>query len=145
MTGGVGTSVCYHRCLSHRSLRLNRVVEDILIFFTIFNASGEPMNWVANHRHHHAKADTADDVSSPRHGGVDSSRNISWLGPLQLGAWGENWHKNHHSDANSARFGRRWWQIDIGWYVISGLKALGLASDIKGPRETYRKNASRAA
>ena len=77
--------------------------------------------------------------------GVDSSRNISWLGPLQLGAWGENWHKNHHSDANSARFGRRWWQIDIGWYVISGLKALGLASDIKGPRETYRKNASRAA
>jgi fatty-acid desaturase len=229
--GGVGTSVCYHRCLSHRSLRLNRVVEDILIFFTIFNASGEPMNWVANHRHHHAKADTVEDVSSPRHGGfwwahirwvyqwsgseirrwcpdldkpryhvwrrlqipiitlsifsglalgwegffwigairlvyalhfqmfvnsllhmtpglpegVDSSRNISWLGPLQLGAWGENWHQNHHSDAHSARFGRRWWQIDIGWYVISGLKALRLASDVKGGRETYRKNASRAA
>ena len=27
------------------------------------------MSWVANHRHHHAKADTAEDVSSPRHGG----------------------------------------------------------------------------
>src|SRR2546428_10189579 len=25
--GGLGTSVCYHRCLAHRSLRLNRVVE----------------------------------------------------------------------------------------------------------------------
>src|SRR6185503_13095971 len=67
--GGIGTSVCYHRCLSHRSLRLNSLIENILIFFTIFNASGEPMSWVANHRHHHAKADTADDVSSPRHGG----------------------------------------------------------------------------
>src|SRR5262249_7319493 len=67
--GGVGTSVCYHRSLSHRALRLHPVIENILIFFTIFNASGEPMGWVANHRHHHAKADTAEDVSSPRHGG----------------------------------------------------------------------------
>lgn len=225
--GGIGTSVCYHRSLSHRSLRLNRVVEDILIFFTIFNASGEPMNWVANHRHHHAKSDTAEDVSSPRHGGFwwahirwiyqwsgsevsrwcpdldthrfrtwrrlqipiitlsmlsggifgweglfwigairlvyalhfqmlvnsllhmtpdlpegeDSSRNIWWLGPLQLGAWGENWHQNHHYDSNAARFGRRWWQIDIGWYVICLLKALGLASDIKASKEVIKMQA----
>src|ERR1043166_7684854 len=66
--GGVGTSVCYHRSLSHRALRLHPVIENVLIFFTIFNASGEPMSWVANHRHHHAKSDTAEDVSSPRHG-----------------------------------------------------------------------------
>jgi len=229
--GGIGTSVCYHRCLSHRSLRLNRVIENVLIFFTIFNASGEPMGWVANHRHHHAKADTAEDVSSPRHGGfwwahirwvyqwsgsevsrwcpdlekrryriwrrlqtpiialsvtsgllmgwegffwigairlvyalhfqmfvnsllhmtpdlpegVDSSRNIAWLGPLQLGAWGENWHRNHHSDANSARFSRRWWQVDIGWYVIQGLKAIGLANDVKPPREALKRQARDAA
>jgi fatty-acid desaturase len=25
------------------------------------------------------------------HEGVDSSRNLWWLGPLQLGAWGEDW------------------------------------------------------
>jgi stearoyl-CoA desaturase (delta-9 desaturase) len=229
--GGVGTSVCYHRCLSHRSLRLNRVVEDILIFFTIFNASGEPIGWVANHRHHHAKSDTAEDVSSPRHGGfwwahirwvyqwpgsdvrrwcpdmdkrryrvwrrlqipiialsvcsglilgweaffwigairlvyalhfqmfvnsllhmtpglpdgADTSRNIWWLGPLQLGAWGENWHKNHHSDANAARFGRKWWQIDFGWYVIGGLKALKLASDVRTTRDVLRKEARPSA
>jgi fatty-acid desaturase len=67
--GGVGTSVCYHRCLAHRSLRLNPVVENVLIFFTIFNASGAPLTWVAQHRNHHAKADTAEDISSPRHGG----------------------------------------------------------------------------
>ena len=67
--GGIGTSVCYHRCLSHRSLRLNRAVENALIFFTIFNASGAPISWVAKHRHHHAKADTVEDISSPRHGG----------------------------------------------------------------------------
>ncbi|MEW6211222.1 MAG: acyl-CoA desaturase [Acidobacteriota bacterium] len=226
--GGVGITVCYHRCLAHRSLRLNLVVENILIFFAIFNASGEPMSWVANHRHHHAKADTEEDVSSPRHGGfwwahirwiyqwsgsdvrrwcpdmdkpqyrvwkrllipiialsifsglmfgweaffwlgairlvyvlhlqmvvnsllhmtpglpegVDSSRNIWWVGPLQTGAWGENWHRNHHSDANAARFGRRWWQIDVGWYVIRALKALRLASDVRLPREVLKKSAA---
>jgi len=75
--------------------------------------------------------------------GVDSSRNIWWLGPLQLGAWGENWHRNHHSDANAARFARRWWQIDIGWYVIAGLKALGLASEIRSTRDTLKKGSRR--
>ena len=29
--------------------------------------------------------------------GVDSSQNIWWLGPLQVTAWGENWHGNHHA------------------------------------------------
>jgi fatty-acid desaturase len=228
--GGVGTTVCYHRCLAHRSLRLNPFVENILIFFAIFNASGEPTVWTANHRHHHAKADTAEDVSSPRHGGfwwahirwvyqwsgsdvhrwcpdletrryriwrrlqipivaisvcsglvfgwqaffwigairlvytlhcqmfvnsllhmtpglpegVDSSRNIWWLGPLQFGAWGENWHRNHHSDANAARFAHRWWQIDVGWYVIRALKALRLASDVRPAKDTRRQDARRA-
>jgi hypothetical protein len=64
---------------------------------------------------------------------------------LQLGAWGENWHRNHHSDANAARFGRRWWQIDVGWYVISGLKALKLASDIRPTRDIVKKDAQQAA
>ncbi|MBI1738234.1 MAG: hypothetical protein HYR58_03210, partial [Acidobacteria bacterium] len=45
----------------------------------------------------------------------DTSQNVWWLGPLQLAAWGENWHRNHHHNATSARFGLRWWQVDMGW------------------------------
>src|ERR1051326_1671009 len=67
--GGLGTTVCYHRALSHRSLKLNPIIEHVLIFFTILNGNGSPLTWVANHRQHHAKADTIEDVSSPRHGG----------------------------------------------------------------------------
>jgi fatty-acid desaturase len=63
--GGIGTTVCYHRALSHRALQLNRVAEAILIFFAMFNGSGSPLNWVANHRLHHAEADTSADISSP--------------------------------------------------------------------------------
>lgn len=221
--GGFGTTLAYHRALSHRSLRLNAVLEQILIFFAVFNASGSPSTWVANHRNHHANADTIDDVSSPRHGGfwwahlrwlyqwpasdmerwcpdliktryrfwysiqipvvavsiafgyflfgwagffwigairltyslhgqavvnsilhlkpglpegVDSSRNIWWLGPLQTTGWGENWHDNHHDEPGSACFSRHWWQVDIGWYTVCLLEAVGLASDVRRPRQS---------
>jgi stearoyl-CoA desaturase (delta-9 desaturase) len=63
--GGIGTTVCYHRALAHRALRLNPVVQAILIFFAMFNGSGSPITWAASHRVHHAHADTEQDVSSP--------------------------------------------------------------------------------
>jgi stearoyl-CoA desaturase (delta-9 desaturase) len=216
--GGIGTTVGYHRALAHRAVRLNPVLEQLFIFFAVFNGSGTPNRWIANHRNHHANTDTIDDISSPRHGGfwwahlrclyqggptnmdkwapdmlrprftfwskaqpalivvslvfgyflfgwsgffwigairlvyslhlqafvnsllhlkpglpegVDSSRNIWWLGPFQLTAWGENWHGNHHAHPASARFSQHWWQIDIGWYLIRGLETLGLASRVR--------------
>src|SRR4051812_28018274 len=69
LAGGLGTTVCYHRYLAHRTLKLNKIVEHLLIFWTTFNGSGDPANWAANHRLHHAKADTSEDVSSPTFGG----------------------------------------------------------------------------
>lgn len=216
--GGLGTTVAYHRTLSHRTLKLNRAVEQALIFCAMFNGSGAPASWVAYHRHHHAKADTLEDISSPSQGGFwwahlrwlyqsppadakrwapelnkgvyifwkyaeipvillslfcgvllgwqgffwigairlvyslhmqcfvnslthlghsgdgDTSQNVWWLGPLQFAAWGENWHRNHHSNAGSARFGLRWWQVDVGWYFIWILEAFGLAKNVRRPR-----------
>lgn len=219
LLGGFGTTVCYHRAISHRTLKLNPVLEQFLIFWTMFNGSGAPASWSAYHRRHHARSDQLEDVSSPAHGGFwwahlrwlyqseradvkrwapdletpvyrfwrsaevpvillslfagaywgwegffwigairlvyslhmqclvnsvmhlgakvgdsDSSRNIWWLGPFQLTAWGENWHRNHHSFANSAKFGLKWYQIDIGWYSILVLEKLGLARNVKRPK-----------
>src|SRR5688572_11131769 len=67
--GGLGTTVVYHRALAHRAFVLDPLVERVLVFFGIFNGSGNPLTWVANHRYHHAHSDTARDVSSPRQGG----------------------------------------------------------------------------
>ena len=64
----------------------------------------------------------------------DFSKNVWWLGPFQLTAWGENWHRNHHSFPGSARLGLQWWQVDIGWYLICAMEAVGLASNVKLPR-----------
>lgn len=61
----------------------------------------------------------------------DASQNVWWLGPFQFAAWGENWHRNHHFNAGSARLGLHWWQIDIGWYFICAVQAVGLARKVK--------------
>jgi very-long-chain acyl-lipid omega-9 desaturase len=218
--GGLGTTVCYHRLLAHRTLKVNKFIEQVLIFWAVFNGSGHPASWVAYHRLHHSTTDTPDDVSSPKQGGFwwahlrwlyqtvpadrqrwcpdldrgiykiwgyaetpiivlsiftglllglgwqgffwvgairlvyslhmqclvnslthldhaaegDSSMNLWWLGPFQLTAWGENWHRNHHSHAGSARLGLRWYETDIGWYFIYALELLGLAHAVKRPR-----------
>lgn len=63
--GGIGTTVCYHRCLAHRALRIHPLVRAVLTFFAILNGSGAPLTWVASHRIHHAYSDTERDVSSP--------------------------------------------------------------------------------
>jgi fatty-acid desaturase len=66
--GGLGTTVGYHRAIAHRSLKLNPWARGVLIFFAMFNGSGAPTTWAAGHRLHHAKADTPEDISSPRFG-----------------------------------------------------------------------------
>ena len=67
--GGMGVTICYHRALAHRSLRLHPVVRHLLIFLAMFNGSGAPASWTANHRQHHSRVETPEDISGPLVGG----------------------------------------------------------------------------
>ncbi len=60
----------------------------------------------------------------------DTSRNNPWLALLTLG---EGWHNNHHHYCASTRQGFRWWEIDVSYYVLRGLQAVGLVWDIREP------------
>jgi stearoyl-CoA desaturase (delta-9 desaturase) len=73
--------------------------------------------------------------------GDDSTNNFL----IALLTWGEGWHNNHHAHPSSARHGLRWWEIDTNWYVISALRVVGLAHDIKLPRADGRVKEIRAA
>lgn len=57
----------------------------------------------------------------------DESRNLWWVALL---AFGEGWHNNHHAHPAAARAGHQWWEIDMTWWVIRGLQAVGLASNV---------------
>jgi stearoyl-CoA desaturase (delta-9 desaturase) len=53
----------------------------------------------------------------------DHSRNTSWLA---LPTLGEAWHNNHHAFPTAAVFAARWWQVDLGGYLVLLLQRCGL-------------------
>ena len=48
---------------------------------------------------------------------------------------GEGWHNNHHHYQSCARQGFKWWEIDVSYYIIRLLGAVGLVWDIREPTE----------
>jgi stearoyl-CoA desaturase (delta-9 desaturase) len=67
-------------------------------------------------------------IGKPRYITGDESKNSL---PLAILSLGEGWHNNHHYYQSAARQGFFWWEIDITYYVIRLLGALGLVWDIK--------------
>jgi len=65
-----------------------------------------------------------------RYDTADTSRNNALLGLL---TFGEGWHNNHHHFAASARQGFFWWEIDVTYYVLRALAAVGLVWDLREP------------
>jgi sn-1 stearoyl-lipid 9-desaturase len=67
-TVALGISLCFHRALTHHSLRLFKPFEYLLAIFGTLALQGDPIRWVAVHRKHHAHADREGDPHSI-HGG----------------------------------------------------------------------------
>jgi stearoyl-CoA desaturase (delta-9 desaturase) len=62
----------------------------------------------------------------------DDSRN-NWL--LAILTFGEGWHNNHHHRPGVVRQGLRWWEVDLSYYILRGLAALGVVWDLRAPSE----------
>jgi stearoyl-CoA desaturase (delta-9 desaturase) len=81
---------------------------------------------------------------SRRYETTDTSRNNPLLALL---TFGEGWHNNHHHFCASARQGFFWWEIDVSYYLLRALAAVGLVWDLREPpahvvqRTTLRKAA----
>ena len=67
-------------------------------------------------------------VGTQRYESNDESRNSIWLALITMG---EGWHNNHHYYEVAARQGFFWWEIDITYYLLRGLAAIGLIWDLK--------------
>ncbi|MFO6421063.1 acyl-CoA desaturase [Hylemonella sp. W303a] len=67
-------------------------------------------------------------VGSRRYAVRDTSRNNFWLALL---TFGEGWHNNHHRYPGSARQGFYWWEIDLTYYGLRALAAVGLIRDLR--------------
>ncbi len=77
---------------------------------------------------------------SRRYETPDTSRNNLWIALL---TFGEGWHNNHHHYMASARQGFFWWEIDVTYYLLRALEAVGLVWDLREPPASVRDAASR--
>ncbi len=66
---------------------------------------------------------------------TDDSRNNPVLALITLG---EGWHNNHHHYQVAARQGFYWWEVDITYYVLRALAAVGLIWDLHGVPDHIR-------
>jgi stearoyl-CoA desaturase (delta-9 desaturase) len=62
---GFAISIGYHRCFTHRSFKARRGLRIALAIAASLAVEGSPVQWVANHRRHHAYADREGDPHSP--------------------------------------------------------------------------------
>jgi stearoyl-CoA desaturase (Delta-9 desaturase) len=63
---------------------------------------------------------------------TDDSKNNPVLAIVTMG---EGWHNNHHYYPRSVRQGFRWWQIDMTYYILRALAAVGLVWDLHVPSQ----------
>ena len=112
LIAGFGVTVGFHRLLTHRAFQTYKPIEYGFAIAGSMSVQGPVIDWVADHRKHHAHADEEGDPHSPH---------------VQFG---EGWHHNHHAFPRSAKHGLRWYEPDISGLFIRGLERLHLAWNV---------------
>jgi stearoyl-CoA desaturase (delta-9 desaturase) len=78
LTGGIGICLGFHRMLTHSSFQTYRPVKWLLAWIGGLAGEGSAIDWVADHRKHHAHSDQEGDPHSPNEGAWWS--HAGWLG-----------------------------------------------------------------
>ena len=74
---GLGTTLGYHRLLTHKALKVPHWVMYFFVFGGYLGLMGAPIVWVAVHRLHHQQSDQAGDPHSPGDGFVHAL--VGWM------------------------------------------------------------------
>jgi stearoyl-CoA desaturase (Delta-9 desaturase) len=73
----MSTTLYLHRSATHRGVDLHPVVSHFLRFWNWLTTAMVTKEWVAIHRKHHARCETAEDPHSPRFAGINT---VLWRG-----------------------------------------------------------------
>jgi stearoyl-CoA desaturase (Delta-9 desaturase) len=115
----VGVTVGFHRLLTHRSFQTHPWVERAFAILGSLSLQGSVLDWVADHRKHHAHADEDGDPHSP-HVGQGSGlqglwhAHVGWLTEKQGQADWKRYARELYEDPKMRKIGRRFpWLVAL--------------------------------
>jgi stearoyl-CoA desaturase (Delta-9 desaturase) len=111
LVGGLGVTVGYHRLLTHRSFQTHKPVEYAFAVAGSYGVQGSPLDWVADHRKHHAHADEEGDPHSPHVGHGHGLRglihaHVGWLFETQGRADWKKYARDLYEDPGMRRISK---------------------------------------
>jgi stearoyl-CoA desaturase (delta-9 desaturase) len=109
---GIGVTVGFHRLLTHRSFQTHPWLERAFAILGSLSVQGSVLDWVADHRKHHAHADKEGDPHSPHVGHGTGLRGLwhahtGWLLENQGQADWKRYAKDLYEDRGMRQIGRR--------------------------------------
>jgi stearoyl-CoA desaturase (delta-9 desaturase) len=107
-----GVTVGFHRLLTHRSFQTHARVERALAILGSLSVEGSVLDWVADHRKHHAHTDEEGDPHSPHVGHGSGLAGLwhahaGWLTKTQGQADWKRYARDLYDDEAMRRIGRR--------------------------------------
>jgi stearoyl-CoA desaturase (Delta-9 desaturase) len=138
---GLGITVGYHRLLTHRSFRTHKPTEYTFAVLGSMGLQGSVMDWVADHRKHHAHADEEGDPHSPHvgHGaGVRGAlrglwhAHAGWLWRTHGQARAHKYARELVEDPGMRVINRRFPLIVLASLVLPALLGLALTGALRG-------------
>jgi stearoyl-CoA desaturase (delta-9 desaturase) len=113
---GAGITVGFHRCLTHRSFQTYPWLERSFAIVGSLALQGSVMDWVADHRKHHAHTDKEGDPHSPHVGHGSGLRGLwhahtGWLFETQGQADWKRYARDLYDDPQMRRIGKSFPQL----------------------------------
>src|ERR1700724_4379306 len=107
-----GVTVGFHRLLTHRSFQTYPRVERAFAILGSLSVQGSVLDWVADHRKHHAHSDVEGDPHSPHVGHGSGLKGLwhahaGWLLETQGQADWKRYAPDLYEDRSMRRIGRR--------------------------------------
>src|SRR3712207_1480740 len=136
VAAGLGVTIGFHRLLTHRAFQTHKPLQYFWAILGQMAVQGPVIDWVADHRKHHAHTDQPGDPHSPH---VD--REDGWKGSLRgLYHAHMGWLLMNHGQAQRSQYARdltedpgmRRINRSFHWIVLAGLAIpflMGLAID----------------
>ena len=131
LAGSIGVCMGYHRLLTHGSFKVHKPTRWLLAFIGGLSGEGCALDWVANHRKHHAHSDHEGDPHSPHDGGLWA--HMWWLGWTIRGKEYEAHVNRWAPDLAKDRVMRWVGYMFLPSHIISGLVLLAVGQWMGGP------------